>query len=103
MDSDFCDDIEYDERCVYNTFINLLEVLDTSFEKTHYRQFTIMNIFPTTIAALGATIEGDRLALGTNLFSNEQTLTEQYGIEQLNQELQKKSTFYDLLINDIDY
>lgn len=103
MDSDFCDDIEYDERRIYNAFINLPEVLDTSFEKTHYRQCTTMDIFPTTIAALGATIEGDRLALGTNLFSNEQTLTKQYGIEQLNQELQKKSTFYDLLINDIDY
>ena len=87
MDSDFCDDIEYDERRVYNAFINLPEGLDTSFEKTHYRQFTTMDIFPTTIAALGATIEGDRLALWTNLFSNEQTLTKQYGIEQLNQEL----------------
>ena len=103
MDSDFCDDIEYDERRVYNAFINLPEGLDTSFEKTHYREFATMDMFPTTIAALGATIEGDRLALGTNLFSNDQTLTEQYGIEQLNQELQKKSTFYDLLINDIDY
>lgn len=103
MDSDFCDGIEYNERRVYNAFINLPEGLNTSFEKTHYREFTTMDMFPTTIAALGAKIEGDRLALGTNLFSNEQTLTEKYGIEQLNQELQKKSTFYDWLINDIDY
>lgn len=103
MDSDFCNDVSEDyERSVYNVFINLPEGLDTSFEKTHSREFATLDMFPTTLAAMGVTIEGDRLALGVNLFSNEQTLTEQYGRKGLDKELMKKSKFYDMLINDVD-
>lgn len=103
MDSDFCNDVSEDyERSVYNVFINLPEGLDTSFEKTHNREFATLDMFPTTLAALGVKIEGDRLALGVNLFSDEQTLTEQYGRKGLDKELMKKSKFYDMLINDVD-
>ena len=103
MDSDFCNDVSEDyERSVYNVFINLPEGLDTSFEKTHSREFATLDMFPTTLAAMGVTIEGDRLALGVNLFSDEQTLTEQYGRKGLDKELMKKSKFYDMLINDVD-
>ena len=103
MDSDFCNDVSEDyERSVYNVFINLPEGLDTSFEKTHSREFATLDMFPTTLAAIGVTIEGDRLALGVNLFSDEQTLTEQYGRKGLDKELMKKSKFYDMLINDVD-
>ena len=103
MDSDFCNDVSDDyERSVYNVFINLPEGLDTSFEKTHNREFATLDMFPTTLAAMGVTIEGDRLALGVNLFSDEQTLTEQYGRKGLDKELMKKSKFYDMLINDVD-
>lgn len=103
MDKDFCIDCDSYERRVYNAFINVPEELDSSFEKTHNREFTTLDMFPTTLAALGATIEGDRLALGTNLFSDEDTLTEKYGINEFNTELMKKSLFYNVLINDIDY
>lgn len=103
MDSDFCNDVSDDyERSVYNVFINLPEGLDTSFEKTHNREFATLDMFPTTLAAMGVKIEGDRLALGVNLFSDEQTLTEQYGRKGLDKELMKKSKFYDMLINDVD-
>ena len=103
MDSDFCNDVSEDyERSVYNVFINLPEGLDTSFEKTHNREFATLDMFPTTLAAMGVTIEGDRLALRVNLFSDEQTLTEQYGRKGLDKELMKKSKFYDMLINDVD-
>ena len=103
MDSDFCNDVSEDyERSVYNVFINLPEGLDTSFEKTHNREFATLDMFPTTLAAMGVTIEGDSLALGVNLFSDEQTLTEQYGRKGLDKELMKKSKFYDMLINDVD-
>ena len=103
MDSDFCNDVSEDyERSVYNVFINLPEGLDTSFEKTHNREFATLDMFQTTLAAMGVTIEGDRLALGVNLFSDEQTLTEQYGRKGLDKELMKKSKFYDMLINDVD-
>ena len=50
---------------------------------------------PTPLAALGVEIQGDRLGLGTNLFSDKQTLCEMYGFETLDWELQKRSEFYN--------
>ena len=55
------------------------------------RVYTTFDNFPTTIAALGAEIVGDRLGLGTNLFSDRQTLSEEYGIEKEKIELSKQS------------
>ena len=52
-------------------------------------------MFPTTLGALGVQIEGDRLGLGTNLFSATPTLAEEYGFEHVNYELQKNSDFYN--------
>ena len=66
------------------------------------RQFGTFDLFPTTLAALGVTIDGDRLALGTNLFSDRETLTEQYGYAYLSEELQKQSGFYDTELLQIE-
>ena len=52
-------------------------------------------MFPTTLASMGIEIEGDRLGLGVNLFSDQPTLIQEYGIDQLNEELSSKSTFYN--------
>ena len=78
------------ERPVYNAFINAAAepVRETG------RRFTTMDFFPTTLAAMGVTIEGDRLGLGTNLFSDRETLSEQYGEEVYFDELLKRSEFY---------
>ena len=93
MDSDFCEDIdEAYQRKVYTAYINA----DAS-AGSERRKFSIFDNFPTTLAALGVNIEGNRLGLGTNLFSNEQTLTEIYGVEKENQELSKNSEFLDNL------
>lgn len=81
---------EYD-KTVVNVIIN--SAVDT--ENTKNRQYSTMDLYPTTLAALGASIEGNRLALGTNLFSEEPTLIEKYGIENLNNELRKTSKYYD--------
>jgi len=78
-------------RLVYNAFIN--SPVQPVKEKN--RLFTTLDFFPTTLASLGVTIEGDRLALGVNLFSDEQTLSEKYGYETLYEELEKKSIFYN--------
>ena len=43
---------------------------------------------------MGVTIPGDRLGLGTNLFSDTSTLAEIYGMDDLNTELLKDSKFY---------
>ncbi len=78
-------------RHVYNCFINASATPVT----TQNRQFAAMDMFPTTLAALGCTIEGERLGLGTNLFSAEPTLMEQFGYRELCVELNKRSEFYE--------
>lgn len=78
-------------RTTYNCIINAPII--PAEEKN--RQFATFDMFPTTLAALGVEIEGDRLGLGTNLFSDKKTLTEQYGFAALDEELQKKSEFYN--------
>ena len=40
-------------------------------------------------------IEGDRLGLGTNLFSAEPALAEKVGMDTLNKEIRKRSIFYE--------
>ena len=42
-----------------------------------------------------ARIDGNRLGLGTNLFSGEKTLAEKYGYDKIDTEFAKKSTFYN--------
>ena len=59
------------------------------------RLYSTMDLYPTTLGALGVQIEGDRLALGTNLFSDKQTLIEEYGLDRVNSELMKTSKFYN--------
>ena len=80
-------------RKVYNAFLNT--VITPGEEEEHNRRFTTMDMFPTLLAGLGADIEGERLGLGTNLFSGEKTLAERLGYETLFAELQKKSPFYE--------
>ncbi len=82
---------EYNDRTVYNAFINS----KIQPQKPSNRKFFTMDMYPTTLAALGVKIEGNKLGLGTNLFSDEQTLAEKYGIDYVRQELEKKSVFYN--------
>ena len=56
-----------------------------------------MDLFPKTLAALGARIEGERLGLGTNLFSDEQTLIERYGYARMEEGMYEKSAFMEAL------
>lgn len=80
-----------DNRFVYNVFIN--SAIDTDNNKG--RQFTHFDMYPTTLAAMGAEISGNRLGLGANLFSDEETLLEKLGLEKLNEEIVSKSEFYN--------
>ena len=93
MDNGYFDrnvDKDY-ERHVYNCFINAAA---TPLYTTN-RQFCAMDMFPTTLAALGCKIEGERLGLGTNLFSNVPTLMEKMGYTKLCTELSQKSEYYE--------
>lgn len=95
MDSDFYEEAvpidSVNVRKVYNAFINPVSMPI----KEKNREFTTMDMFPSVLASIGVEIEGERLGLGTNLFSAEKTLSETYGNEYLFYELNKKSTYYD--------
>lgn len=92
MDPHFLKEVDEDYvRTIYNCIINA----SVTPVKEKNREFGTFDMFPTTLAAMGVTIEGDRLGLGTNLFSAQETLTEIYGYENLNQELMKNSEFYN--------
>lgn len=99
MDPDFLDERNEDYvRTVYNCIINpaVEPVRETD------RQFGVFDLYPTTLAAMGVTVEGDRLGIGTNLFSDRKTLTEEYGFETLDAELKKNSDFYNENLLEMD-
>lgn len=84
--------VEYsNERHIYNVIINS----PVKTDNTTNRNFTPLDMFPTTLASLGAKIEGERLGLGTNLFSSKPTLSEELGFEKFNYELSLKSNYYN--------
>lgn len=94
MDSDFCQDVDSDYmRKVYTAYIN--PAAEVSAEDT--RNYTTFDNFPTTVASLGADIDGDRLGLGTNLFSATPTLTERFGIDKVKSEMSRKSKLMETL------
>lgn len=96
MDDDFCEGIEDSyQRRVLLSYINAAvePLVETK------REYTAMDQFPTTLAALGVTIAGERLGLGTNLFSTEQTVIEKYGIDVVKEELNKRSGFMEKIAN----
>lgn len=92
MKADFWDDINDYQRKIYNCFLNLPQ--GVMCEYTRNRDFTVMDMFPTILAAIGADIEGERLALGVNLFSDQKTLPEIMGSKEFNRELDLYSNYY---------
>ena len=95
MDVDFCQEVpDIYERKVYTTLINSAA---TPQDPDRCREYTTFDLFPTTLSAMGAEIEGERLGLGVNLFSSENTLAEEYGLEEINDELGKRSVFLENL------
>lgn len=67
---------------------------DTAQIKTQNRTATTMDLFPTVLYAAGFGIDGDRLGLGTNLFSTRPTLTEELGYDYVDGELMRHSSYY---------
>lgn len=84
-------------RTPYNCFIN-----SAITGNNKNRKFSIIDMYPTILAAMGVDIEGDKLGLGVNLFSGKKTLVEQYGFKKLNQEVKRKSAFYRRELIDED-
>ena len=99
MDVDYCENVSADyERKVYTAYINA----PVSPETDTYREYSTFDAFPTTLASLGAEIEGDRLGLGVNLYSSKETLVEQYGVESVNEGLSQKSALMEELSSSIN-
>lgn len=89
--SHFSSNASVEDRRIYNLFINA----PTKAPNSKNRDFLTIDMFPTTLAALGVKIDGDRLGLGTNLFSSKKTLLEEYGYSYINAEVSKYSSFYN--------
>ncbi len=105
MDTSLVAGVSYYDRTVYNCFINSVysdssnsnngsnSIKGGTINKNN-RICTPMDIFPTVLSAMGYHIDGDRLGLGTNLFSDRRTLAEERGFEWLDTELSKSSKYY---------
>lgn len=95
MDADFCEDVPEDyERKVYFSVINGAPAARGG---DAMRDFSTFDLFPTTLAALGVEIEGNRLGLGTNLYSDVETLTERFGLSECRQRLARRSEMLESL------
>lgn len=90
MDTEMVENIDRYERTIYNCFINC--EIDEGVE-TKNRCFTVLDMFPTTLQALGFEWDSDRLGLGTGMFSGGTTLTEELGYDYVNSEISRRSEF----------
>lgn len=79
------------DRRTYVTIVNPAEGKKTAGKK---RAYTTLDLFPTTLSSMGVTIEGNRLGLGVDLYSDTPTLVEEMGLDALNTELLKNSDYY---------
>ena len=85
------------DRVTYNCFVNPAD--SVSLDNTKNRLFTTMDLLPTVLSGMGASIDGDRLGLGTNLFSGKQTVTEEMGFENYMDEINRFSKYYNKYID----
>ena len=85
------------DRAVFNVIINAPQEPLV----THERAWSTLDMFPTTLSSLGVYIEGGRLGLGVDLFTDQETLASQFGLEALNHELQQRSLFFENFTRDI--
>lgn len=94
MDADFMarKKLQGFDRRVYNCIVNSAVQMEDDRDKN--RVFAPMDLFPTALAAMGCTVEGERLGIGTNLYSERSTLAEEISVGQLNKELNRSTIPY---------
>lgn len=94
MDANYCQRVPRSyQRKTYTAFINSA----VKPAENRHREYATLDYFPTTLAAMGVKIDGDRLGLGTNLFSNKETLVEKYGATEINLQIDRHSSFMEKL------
>lgn len=91
MDNYLTEGVSFLDRTIYNCFLNARK---TPQSGTDFRESTMMDLYPTTLSAMGWEIPGDRLGLGTDLFSATATLAERRGIAWLNEEVMRYSQYF---------
>ena len=95
MDSDFCENVPGDYQrktyfCIINPGDNVKEA-----DLTKWREYDTFDMFPTTLAAMDVEIPGNRLGMGANLFSDEETLIEKFGVGTCTMQIMRPSSFMD--------
>jgi len=92
MNNRFTEDMD---RKPINIFINSPQ------KATHSKNriFTPFDIYPTIVESMGIDIKGHRLGLGTSLYSDIPTLTEEkMTVQEMDINVRKKSKLYDYLL-----
>ena len=90
MDGMYCRNIDPSYvRRVYTCIINapVTPVRDA------YRSYSTLDMLPTALTAIGVEIPGGRLGLGTSLYTNQRTLTEELGYSAVSTSLSRYSSF----------
>lgn len=97
MDKDFCENVpdSYQRR----TFTCVINGAAQASDPASRRTYATIDLYPTTLAALGCTIEGDRLGLGTNLYGTRPTIIEEYGLDTCEDAFSRQSEFLDAYSN----
>ena len=84
------------ERKQFNLILNPDPSVANIDEKlTRNRKWANWDLYPTIISSIGGKIEGERLGIGTNLFSGKKTIFEESDVDAVNDELEKGSDFYN--------
>lgn len=86
------------DKAYDRTILNVLIHPMAKAENNKNRVFTSFDMYPTLLTAMGAKIEGDKLGLGVNLFSDHKTIAEEMGLNKFDQELRKQSKYFKEMI-----
>lgn len=89
-------------RTTFNLILNPAgDLADIPQDRTQNRWWYNGDMFPTMLASIGVKIEGEKLGLGTNLFSGEPTIFEmngegEEGWKVVDKNFSMKSTFFNM-------
>lgn len=79
-------------RTTYNCIINSV---NQNKEHIKNRKFAETDLCPTILSAMGYEIKGNKMGIGTDLFSGTKTLLEEIDIETINEGLRERSKCYE--------
>ncbi|EAY00941.1 hypothetical protein TVAG_493140 [Trichomonas vaginalis G3] len=85
-------------RTIFNMFLHT----STKVQHKKPRKFTHLDILPTVLAAAGVEIKGNRLGLGSNLFSDTKTILEQRNKEEIEKDLEGVYAWYKNKFEDMN-